>query len=80
MSRGPGKSVEVSVFVDVTPPREATTDHAGHTTARWAGRLTRAGLPLLSLLVFFGVWQLAAACEICRRLIRDRSGGRWESC
>ena len=54
----------MSVFVDVTPPREAATDHVGHTTTRWAGRLTRAGLPLLSLLVFFGVWQLAAASEI----------------
>ncbi len=54
----------MSVFVDVAPPREAATDHAGQTTTRWAGRLTRAGLPLLSLLVFFGVWQLAAASEI----------------
>jgi taurine transport system permease protein len=54
----------VSVFVDVAPLRGAATDHAGPTTNRWAGRLTRAGLPLLSLLVFFGVWQLAAASEI----------------
>ena len=54
----------MSVFVDVAPPREAATDHAASTTTPWPGRLTRAGLPLLSLLVFFGLWQFAAASEI----------------
>ena len=54
----------MSVFVDVAPPREAATDHAARTTTPWPGRLTRAGLPLLSLLVFFGLWQFAAASEI----------------
>jgi len=54
----------VSVFVDVVPPREAATDRAVQNSTAWRGRLTRAGLPLLSLLVFFGVWQFAAASEI----------------
>ncbi len=53
------------MFVDVTPdggPRPAPVDAPA--ASRWRGVLTRAGLPLLSLLVFFGVWQLAAASEI----------------
>lgn len=54
----------MSVFVDAAPPQEAATDRATKTTTPWTGRLTRAGLPLLSLLVFFGAWQLAAASEI----------------
>jgi len=53
------------VFVDITP------DEAGAPVAaelqpsgKWRGRLTRAALPVLSLLVFFVGWQLAAASEI----------------
>jgi len=54
----------VSVFVDVAPPEGGATDRAAQTPTAWRGRLTRAGLPLLSLLVFFGLWKLAAASEI----------------
>ena len=54
----------MSIFVDVAPPEGAATDRAAHSATPWPGRLTRAGLPLLSLLVFFGVWQFAAASEI----------------
>jgi taurine transport system permease protein len=50
----------VSVFVDVAPAGAAGPPVA----ARWPSWVTRLGLPLLSLLVFFGVWQLAAASEI----------------
>lgn len=53
------------MFVDVTPDegaRPAPPD--APSGGRWRGLLTRAGLPLLSLLVFFAVWQLAAASEI----------------
>ncbi|QEN13689.1 ABC transporter permease [Mycolicibacterium sp. ELW1] len=50
----------MSVFVDVAPAGAAGPPVA----ARWPSWVTRLGLPLLSLLVFFGVWQLAAASEI----------------
>ncbi|AKK28506.1 ABC transporter permease [Mycobacterium sp. EPa45] len=50
----------MSVFVDVAPT--GTTDPPVGT--RWSSWVTRLGLPLLSLLVFFVVWQLAAASEI----------------
>ncbi|WP_163805996.1 ABC transporter permease [Mycolicibacterium anyangense] len=55
----------MSVFVDVTPDggaRPAAADP--QSSARWLGVAKRAGLPLLSVLVFFVVWQLAAASEI----------------
>ena len=51
----------MSVFVDVTPDQGAPPSPADN---RWRGPLTRAALPLLSLLVFFGLWQVAAASEI----------------
>ncbi|WP_431231370.1 ABC transporter permease [Mycolicibacterium psychrotolerans] len=50
----------MSVFVDVAPPG-ATDSKVG---TRWPSWATRLGLPLLSVLVFFIVWQLAAASEI----------------
>lgn len=48
----------MSVFVEVAPTARPAVG------SRWPSWLTRAGLPLLSLLVFFGVWQLAAASGI----------------
>jgi taurine transport system permease protein len=53
----------MSVFVDITSP-EAESAAEPRTPRDWRGRLTRAGLPLLSLVVFFGVWQFAAASGI----------------
>ena len=54
----------MSVFVDIVPPDavEAAPARAGRN--RWRGRLTRAALPLLSIVVFLGAWQLAAASGI----------------
>jgi taurine transport system permease protein len=55
----------MSVFVDVAPDggtRPAATE--APSASRWRGLAKQAGLPLLSLLVFFVVWQLAAASEI----------------
>ncbi|WP_059015043.1 ABC transporter permease [Mycobacterium sp. M26] len=55
----------MSVFVDVTPDEGARPAAAEQqSSARWRGVAKRAGLPLLSVLVFFLVWQLAAASEI----------------
>ena len=55
----------MSVFVDIVPD-EPTADpaRAGVSAARWRGLLTKAGLPLLSVLVFFAVWQLVATLGI----------------
>jgi taurine transport system permease protein len=51
----------VSVFVEIAP---VDSPAAGARTGKWRGRLTRAALPVLSLVVFFGLWQLAAATGI----------------
>ena len=50
----------MSVFVDVAPPGATRPPGA----ARFPGWLTRVALPLLSLLVFFIVWELAAASGV----------------
>lgn len=56
----------MSVFVDITPSDGPTVPSAGRaaTGNPWRGRLTRAALPLLSLAVFLGAWQLAASAGI----------------
>ncbi len=55
----------MSVFVDVTPPDAPGTSAGGSGAAsRWPTWLSRVGLPLLSLLVFFALWQAAAASGI----------------
>ena len=53
------------MFVDIAPD-ESHVDSPGVAApaGKWRGRLTRAALPLLSLIVFFGLWQLAAASGI----------------
>lgn len=56
----------MSVFVDIAPdeapaePRPVTKTAA----AQWRSRLTKAALPLLSVLVFGLLWQLAAASGV----------------
>ena len=53
------------MFVDVTPDEGARPAAAEpRSTRRWSDLAKRAGLPLLSVLVFFLVWQLAAASEV----------------
>ncbi|MDT5106305.1 MAG: taurine transport system permease protein [Mycobacterium sp.] len=56
----------MSVFVDITPD-ESRVDSPVRFTAsrgRWRGRLAHAALPLLSVVVFAVLWQLAAAAGI----------------
>ncbi|WP_197383309.1 ABC transporter permease [Mycolicibacterium mengxianglii] len=55
----------MSVFVDITAAEEpaAATSRAS-ASSQWKGRVTRGLLPLLSLVIFFAVWQLAAASGI----------------
>ena len=52
----------MSVFVDIAPDEPQVGSAAVVASAgKWRGRITRAALPLLSVVVFFIVWQLAAA-------------------
>ncbi len=55
----------MSVFVDVVPDEPtAAPARTGTSSAPWRGLLTKVGLPLLSVLVFFAVWQLVATLGI----------------
>ncbi|KUI44439.1 ABC transporter permease [Mycobacterium sp. IS-1590] len=55
----------MSVFVDIAPHAPAVgTPSVDAPTRWWRGRLTRAVLPALSVLVFLAVWQLAAASGV----------------
>jgi len=56
----------VSVFVDISPTPDAPAEEpaADAPETRWRARLSRAGLPLLSVAVFLLAWQLAAASGI----------------
>jgi taurine transport system permease protein len=53
------------VFVDIAPDESrADSPKVNAPPNKWRGRLTRAALPVLSLIVFFIVWQLVAAAGI----------------
>jgi taurine transport system permease protein len=55
----------VSVFVDIAPDdSHVESSRSAAPSYKWRGRLTRLALPLLSLVVFFVLWQLAAASGI----------------
>lgn len=56
----------MSVFVDITAAEDpvAATPASATAAGKWRGRLTRAALPLLSVLVFFVIWQLVAVAGI----------------
>lgn len=55
----------MSVFVDIVPdePRVDASSPAA-SSQRWRALVTKAGLPLLSVLVFFAVWQTVATLGI----------------
>lgn len=54
----------MSVFVDITPDESQAAPTRLSSAHPWRGRLTRAALPLLSIVVFLGAWQLAASAGI----------------
>jgi len=55
----------VSVFVDITPDEsQLRSPRPTQPSGRWRGRLTRAALPVISLGVFFVLWQLAAVSGV----------------
>jgi len=70
----------VSVFVDIVPDEpKAVPVPVGRSSARWRGLLTKAGLPLLSVLVFFGVWQLVATLGIWNQTFVPYPGTVWRA-
>ena len=68
----------MSVFVDIVPPEAAGTGspRPARTLRPW---VTRAALPLLSLLVFFGLWQLAAASGVWNETFVPFPSRVWQS-
>ncbi|KWX23411.1 ABC transporter permease [Mycolicibacterium wolinskyi] len=54
----------MSVFVDIVPSESHTDSRPAATPGRWRALLTKAVLPLLSVVVFFVVWQLVALAGI----------------
>ncbi len=55
----------MSVFVDIVPDEpKVDPSRSAAPSQRWKGLLTKAGLPLLSVLVFFAVWQTVATLGI----------------
>lgn len=55
----------MSVFVDLVPDEpKVDPSRSAAPAQRWKGLLTKAGLPLLSVLVFFAVWQTVATLGI----------------
>ena len=55
----------MSVFVDIVPDEsQVDSPPEGAAKNRWRGPLTKAALPLLSVVVFLGAWQLAASAGI----------------
>ena len=70
----------MSVFVDIVPDEpKAVPVPVGRSSARWRGLLTKAGLPLLSVLVFFGVWQLVATLGIWNQTFVPYPGTVWRA-
>ena len=55
----------MSVFVDIVPAEpKVDASRPGAPSQRWKGLLTKVGLPLLSVVVFFAVWQTVATLGI----------------
>jgi taurine transport system permease protein len=69
----------VSVFVDITPGESQLDSPVTPPRGVWAGRLTRAVLPLISLAVFFGLWQLAAASGIWNQTFVPYPATVWQA-
>ena len=69
----------MSVFVDITPEEIASAAPVRTGQSPWRGRLTRAALPLLSVVVFLGVWQLAAASGIWNQTFVPYPSTVWQA-
>jgi taurine transport system permease protein len=70
----------VSVFIDIAPAESHVGSPAtAAPTAKWRGRLARAALPVLSLIVFFVMWQVAAASGIWNQTFVPYPGTVWRA-
>jgi taurine transport system permease protein len=69
----------VSVFVDITPDEVSAAPDQSVSTRRWRGRLARAALPLLSIVVFLGAWQLAAASGLWNQTFVPYPSTVWQA-
>ncbi|WP_082929507.1 ABC transporter permease [Mycobacterium sp. 852013-51886_SCH5428379] len=74
----------MSVFVPSTPAiasDESRSRASGAVPAagRWRGRLIRAALPLISVAVFFGLWQLAAASGVWNQTFVPYPATVWQA-
>jgi taurine transport system permease protein len=70
----------MSVFVDIVPAESHADSSTARTPAnRWRGRLTRAVLPLLSVLVFGAAWQLAAASGVWNQTFVPYPATVWQA-
>jgi taurine transport system permease protein len=68
------------VFVDIAPDESRVeSPKVNAPTNKWQGRLTRATLPALSLIVFFVVWQIAAASGIWNQTFVPYPGTVWRA-
>ena len=69
----------MSVFVDITPDEHVGASSPRVPANQWRGRLTRAALPLLSLAVFFGVWQFAASSGVWNQTFVPYPSTVWQA-
>ncbi|AYM41957.1 ABC transporter permease [Mycobacteroides chelonae] len=71
----------MSVFVDIVPPEEspAESKEAAPRPSQWRRRLTSAALPLLSVVVFVGIWQLAAVSGIWNQTFVPYPSSVWHA-
>ena len=70
----------MSVFVDIAPDESrADSPKVNAPANKWQGRLTLATLPALSLIVFFVVWQIAAASGIWNQTFVPYPGTVWRA-
>ena len=70
----------MSVFVDIAPDEPQVGSPAVVASAgKWRGRITRAALPLLSVVVFFIVWQLVAASGIWNQTFVPYPSTVWQA-
>ncbi len=75
-----GNCVRVSVFVDIAPDESLVDSPAAVVpSGKWRGRLTRAALPLLSVIVFFVVWQAVAVSGIWNQTFVPYPSAVWRA-
>ncbi len=68
------------MFVDITPDEsQVGSPTAAAAGGKWRGRLIRAALPMLSVVVFFVVWQIAATTGIWNQTFVPYPSTVWQA-